>query len=603
MPIQRRRVAHVCLVAATMLSACNMDDVTAPRSYAIVPVRAIQPTTSTAGSAIQTLLSAVCGGTLAVRNTTIEASDFAWDLGNSTESGIVSVLGRQTSYIGVSGAGLVRLFARQARTHQLTERTTSGTTCVPGAKHQINKSLLSGGYHCGSTFLVRNRNPVGVEVRWVVGEGPGRSLFVPAGSAAAPAVLYFDGEAAAGRLMLGSARIARLEGSGTACRERIYPARFPAVTAGDGQSLVVGATAPIVPAVLVRNALDQPIGGVRVDFSLGTGYGILTGATAVTDAQGIAVVGSWEVDAFGVNTLSAITSDSLIVDHSLTWSANARNLQFVLDGALPGDGIFGIWGTSATDLFASGGHRTVLHYDGASWQLMNHPAGSARFRIHGVATNAVFAVGQWGAIRYDGSQWHDLGAPSSEWFGVWAASATDVWIAGDGRVEHWDGASWTALPTGLSTAFNDDRLENISGTGPDDVFIVGRKGIILHWDGSQLVRMTSGTTTPLSDVFALAPDDVWAVGNGAILHYDGTSWSTVSTMPGAVLRGVWGSGQNNVYFGGESGLLLRWDGQAIVSVPSGTTRHLFKLFGLGPERLYAGAHQLAVNTSALLTGQ
>src|SRR5437764_14521584 len=34
-------------------------------------------------------------------------------------------------------------------------------------------------------------------------------------------------------------------------------------------------------------------------------------------------------------------------------------------------------------------------------------------------------------------------------------------------------------------------------------------------------------TTSLSDVAAIAPDDVWAVGQGLSMHWDGMAWSTV----------------------------------------------------------------------------
>ncbi|MCJ7744191.1 MAG: hypothetical protein MUO99_06480, partial [Dehalococcoidales bacterium] len=33
----------------------------------------------------------------------------------------------------------------------------------------------------------------------------------------------------------------------------------------------------------------------------------------------------------------------------------------------PTSGLFGVWGSSASDVFAVGGVGTILHYDGKSW--------------------------------------------------------------------------------------------------------------------------------------------------------------------------------------------------------------------------------------------
>lgn len=68
-----------------------------------------------------------------------------------------------------------------------------------------------------------------------------------------------------------------------------------AKTAGDNQTGVAGLDLPIAPTVIVRDAFGNPRPDVDVVFSVTSGNGSVTGATATTDAQGMASVGSWRV--------------------------------------------------------------------------------------------------------------------------------------------------------------------------------------------------------------------------------------------------------------------------------------------------------------------
>jgi hypothetical protein len=56
-------------------------------------------------------------------------------------------------------------------------------------------------------------------------------------------------------------------------------------------------------------------------------------------------------------------------------------------------------------------------------------------------------------------------------------------------------------------------------------------------------------TTALNAIWGTAPDDVWIVGNrGTILHGNGSSFEAVPTDSNEVFFSVWGSGKNDVWF-------------------------------------------------------
>lgn len=109
--------------------------------------------------------------------------------------------------------------------------------------------------------------------------------------------------------------------------------------------------------------------------------------------------------------------------------------------------LFGVWGSSGTDVFAVGVVNIISHYDGSNWTPMALPTGAL------------------------------LG-------GVWGSSGTDVFAVGllpDAfqRILHYDGVNWSVINSGSGA-----RLRSVWGTSSSDVFAVGDSGSILYYDGS-----------------------------------------------------------------------------------------------------------------------
>ncbi len=111
-------------------------------------------------------------------------------------------------------------------------------------------------------------------------------------------------------------------GDGSGNGPDLTPASL-AVTAGGGETVRVGSAVATAPAVTVKNAAGTPLSGVGVTFTVEAGGGSVTGAAAVSDASGVARVGSWTLGtAAGENRLRAsVTSNSAV---STTISATAR---------------------------------------------------------------------------------------------------------------------------------------------------------------------------------------------------------------------------------------------------------------------------------------
>jgi hypothetical protein len=89
--------------------------------------------------------------------------------------------------------------------------------------------------------------------------------------------------------------------------------------AGDSQIASRGSPVPVPPQVRVSDAFRNPVAGVTVLFKVAGGEGSLTGENGVTNAFGIATVGSWTLGEAGGQSLTA-TSPGL---ESLTFGAVA----------------------------------------------------------------------------------------------------------------------------------------------------------------------------------------------------------------------------------------------------------------------------------------
>ena len=93
---------------------------------------------------------------------------------------------------------------------------------------------------------------------------------------------------------------------------------------GDLQTALPGSAVAVAPSVYVVDSAGIPRPGVAVTFAVKTGGGTLTGANAVSDAQGIATVGSWTLGALvGGNQMSATITNGA----SVTFNASALQIS------------------------------------------------------------------------------------------------------------------------------------------------------------------------------------------------------------------------------------------------------------------------------------
>ncbi|MBV72058.1 MAG: hypothetical protein CMH52_12090 [Myxococcales bacterium] len=246
----------------------------------------------------------------------------------------------------------------------------------------------------------------------------------------------------------------------------------------------------------------------------------------------------------------------------------------------PEHAFLGVWGMQET-VYVVGGTvgesgGVVLKKSGETFFAEDVAAGPLLWWIHGSGPDSIWAVGEQGRILRKGSTgWSDESVTFDEklvLWGVWAASATDVWAVG-GSVRRGGPKGVVLRSTGDGQwrriddeAFPSDlNFYKVWGQSADEVYIVGEGGVGLVFNGTEFKRLDTGVRDLLFTVHGGANNgqtSVYAVGGanmGMVFrreNADAETWvqESIPAVPG--LNGVAVVGHNTVFAVGNRGVML-----------------------------------------------
>ncbi len=217
----------------------------------------------------------------------------------------------------------------------------------------------------------------------------------------------------------------------------------------------------------------------------------LFGAIWGTSASDVWIAGARLFMQRGNDVFSELAWRTTEGDGGVVWAPGLQDQNWTFDTA------YGIWGTSADDVWVVGTKSDGLPFAAHSQSPANE----------GEAT-----------------RWTELDTQAlAGFYAVWGSGANDVWAVGDyGTIRH---ATADATVLTIIESPTKENLRGIWGSGPKDIWAVGERGTLIHYDGDGWRVATAGfvpgTKPNLYGVWGSGPNDVWAVGSGIVLHYSG----------------------------------------------------------------------------------
>ncbi|MEP6833623.1 MAG: hypothetical protein ABJB74_09520 [Gemmatimonas sp.] len=177
-------------------------------------------------------------------------------------------------------------------------KATRGTTPIAGT--QVVFTVASGGGTLVGATATTDAQGIARVTQWTLGTTLGAQSVTATSTGATGSPLTFTATAAAGAAAAATKEV------------------------GDAQTGGVGGAVPIAPAVRVVDAGGNRVAGVTVVFTVGVGGGTAANATAVTNSNGIATVGSWTLGTTaGANTLLANVQAGSVTGNPVTFTATA----------------------------------------------------------------------------------------------------------------------------------------------------------------------------------------------------------------------------------------------------------------------------------------
>jgi hypothetical protein len=239
---------------------------------------------------------------------------------------------------------------------------------------------------------------------------------------------------------------------------------------------------------------------------------------------------------------------------------------------IPGTTLYCVWGTTPNSVWAGGGLDSgdILHYYNGQLQEINVGVFQI-YSVTGTSDSNVWFGANGALVQWNGNKFtiHDFISDSlprvtQNFTGIWIAPDSEMFVScsGGSIVHRSTNGKWDTMSSG--TKFG---LGSIIGFAPNDVYAAGGYAsdyIVLHYDGStwSTILQDNGSVNvdAIGSLWGESADSLYIVGNG-IFHRKGSSWENrTPTQLTGYAYSVHSQGWNNVFVAGDYGTLIKFDG-------------------------------------------
>ncbi|MDD5764969.1 MAG: hypothetical protein PHW79_01775 [Candidatus Marinimicrobia bacterium] len=219
-----------------------------------------------------------------------------------------------------------------------------------------------------------------------------------------------------------------------------------------------------------------------------------------------------DIYATSTNNIWAVYGIPMYYDGNSWIQYHLFNMGYEMSGIL-----LQCWGPSSNNMYFAGTNGCFVHYSNTSWTIIETNTSRTINDIHGLSSDLVYMVGSdqdtWSSnfIIYEDGKIRNMDFPDTCVQAVYATAWNDVYLVGQGLL-YYDGRKindwqWSDdLPMNL--------FQSVSGNGPNDIFLAGHFGTIIHYNGKTWKYYnTLNNTNVLLGAVAVKDDVIIAVGD------------------------------------------------------------------------------------------
>jgi len=145
---------------------------------------------------------------------------------------------------------------------------------------------------------------------------------------------------------------------------------------------------------------------------------------------------------------------------------------------------------------------------------------------------------------------------------------------------------WEIDTLGKHTSY----LNDVWIVNENDIWVVGNIETVsgeynaARWDGNEWRFFgIYSNTADLYSILYFSEDDIWVTSHCFPIHWDGHEWTLYHLqnmgLDACAGNAIWGSSPDDVYFVGDGGSIVHWDGAGFEKIESGTTLFINDIWG------------------------
>ena len=265
--------------------------------------------------------------------------------------------------------------------------------------------------------------------------------------------------------------------------------------------------------------------------------------------------------------------------------------------------MYDMWGSSPKDVYAVGHNSQnsglMWHFDGYKWtsvKLITSEGGQIDGAIdlksiYGLSATDIYAVGSrilgynpnppptfessQLIIHYDGSAWREVNVDRGDRLvNIYGNSPSDIWSGGlKNTLYHYNGSRWIKDSVNISIPEGFDFQIGHFSSHNSTVYLGANsnnnKGTSIYY----LFKRTNNTWETIDSFYEgntvenFGPvlnqskiKSFYSSGNWGVYKYNGTSWDNILRTTNSYITGIWGSGDENLFAVGNRGTVYHYNG-------------------------------------------